>query len=78
MAKYRAVFLVPSIVEFECSGTQNEASKQAKEIADGMGKTRSLHPRQMGTPNEVYEPKILEVIVTEGVPEPEAPCMQVA
>lgn len=71
MAKYRAVLLVPSIVEFECDGTQDEASQRAREIADGMGKTNSIHPLQVGTPHEVYEPKILECVVTEGRPQPE-------
>lgn len=68
MAKYRAVLLVPLIVEFECDGTQVEAGKRAKEIADGMGKTQSIHPRQEGQP---YTPKVLEVVVTEGKPSPE-------
>ena len=68
MAKYRAVLLVPSIVEFECDGTQDEASGRAKEIADGMGKTNSIHPRQKGEP---YVPKVLEVVVTEGKPKPD-------
>ena len=71
MAKYRAVFLVPSIVEFECDGTQLEAGEQAKDIANGMGKAKSLYPRQVDGPNEVYEPKVLEVVVTEGKPSPE-------
>jgi len=70
MAKYRAVLLVPSIVEFECNGTQDDASKQAKEIADGMGKAKSLHPKQIDTVNAIYGPKVLEVIVTEGAPAP--------
>ena len=68
MDKYRAVLLVPSIVEFECDGTQYEASEQALEIAGGMGKTNSIHPRQKGEP---YVPKVLEVVVTEGKPKPD-------
>lgn len=65
MAKYRAVLLVPSIVEFECEGTEAEASKRAEDIASGMGKTNSIHPRQEGEP---YIPKVLEVVVTDGKP----------
>ncbi len=65
MAKYRAVLLVPSIVEFECEGTEAEASKRAQEIAGGMGKTKSIHPRQKDEP---YIPKVLEVVITEGQP----------
>lgn len=68
MARYRAVLLVPSIVEFECNGTQYEASEQAKEIADGMGKTNSIHPRQKGEP---YTPKVLECVITDGKPNPD-------
>ena len=71
MAKYRAVLLVPSIVEFECSGTQDEASEQAKEIAGGMGKANSIHPKQIDTPNEIYTPKVMECVVVEGVPKPD-------
>ena len=68
MAKYRAVFLVPSIVEFECDGTISEASDCAKDLADGMGKASSLHPQRA---DELYVPKVLEVVVTDGSPKPE-------
>lgn len=67
MAKYRAVLLVPTIVEFENNGTQEHVSEQVKRIASGMGRTVSVHPRQKGAP---YEPKILECCVVEGEPKP--------
>lgn len=68
VAKYRAVFLVPSIVEFECSGSHKAASKQAREIADSMGKAKSIHPRQL---DAIYAPKVLEVVVVEDVAKPQ-------
>ena len=74
MAKYRAVLLVPSIVEFENPGTQEQASEQVKRIADSMGKTASIHPRQNGAP---YEPKVLECCVVEGTPKPTKPDLDV-
>lgn len=73
MAKYRAVLLVPSIVEFENPGTQENASEQVKRIAAGLGKAKSMHPRQSGSDHEVYEPKVLECVVIEGEPVPPKP-----
>lgn len=66
MAKYRAVLMVPTVVEFENPGTQQHASDQVKRIASGFGRTKSVHPRQ---PETIYEPKVLECVVIEGDPE---------
>jgi len=68
MAKYRAVLLVPTIVEFESEGSVTHVTEQANRIARGMGKTYSIHPRQNSAP---YEPKVLECVIVEGDPKPD-------
>ena len=70
MAKYRAILLVPSIVEIECDGTVEEATKQVRDIADGMGRAFSFHPKQHDTPNAWYEPKLIECVCVAGTPKP--------
>lgn len=72
VAKYRAVLMVPTVVEFENPGTQQHATSQVRRIASGMGKTKSEHPRQ---PDALYEPKVLECVVIDGEPDktPEIP-----
>ena len=66
MAKYRAVLLVPTVVEFENPGTERHVTDQVRRIADGMGKAKSYHPRQEGG---TYLPKVIECVVTEGAPD---------
>ena len=68
MAKFRAVLMVPSVIEFENGGTMQKATEQAKRIADGMGKAKPMHPRQHDVP---YTPKLVELICTEGEPKPD-------
>lgn len=68
MAKYRAVLLVPTIVEFENEGSAHGVTEQVKRIASGMGRTNSIHPRQNGAP---YEPKVMECVVVEGTTPPD-------
>ena len=65
MVRYRAVFMVPCVVEFENPSTVDRVNEQARRIADGMGRTRSLHPRQR---NMTYSPKVLECIAVSGRP----------
>lgn len=67
MSKYRAVLMVPSIVEFENPGTSEQAANQARAIANGMGKAASavrLH---------TYIPIVMEVVPDDGYAEPLPP-----
>ena len=61
--KYRAVLLVPSIVEFENEGTDKHVTEQINRIAGGMGKCFSNHPRQ---PDTIYEAKVVECVKVQG------------
>ena len=69
MAKYRAVLLVPSVVEFENPGTIQHVTEQVNRIANGLGRAKSQHPRQEGSQHEVYSPRVMECVVIEGAPE---------
>lgn len=63
MAEYRAVLMVPTVVEFESDGSYMHITEQAKRIADGMGRAKSLKDDQAP-----YEPKLMEVCITSGEP----------
>ena len=66
MAKYRGVLLVPTVIEFESSGSVTHVQEQARRIARGMGKCHSnIHKAH------VFEPTLMEISVTEGGPAPE-------
>lgn len=68
MTKYRAVLLVPSVVEFENEGTMEQVTEQVKRIAGGLGKAASMHPlRKIPEP---YVPLVAECVVVDGVPKP--------
>lgn len=69
MAKYRAVLLVPSVVEFENPGTMEHVTEQVNRIASGLGRAKSLHPRQSNSQHEIYSPRVLECVVVDGAPE---------
>lgn len=66
MAKYRGVLMVPTVIEFDSEGSLKHVTEQAKRIADGMGRAESLKEDQAP-----YEPKLMEVCITEGKPAPE-------
>lgn len=68
MAKYRAVLMVPSVVEFENPGSMEKVTEQVNRIANGLGKARSFHPRQEGTQHEVYAPRVMECCIVAGTP----------
>lgn len=63
MAKWRAVLLVPTVVEFESEGSYKHITEQVRRIADGMGRAESLKDEQAS-----YEPKLMEVCITGGKP----------
>lgn len=60
MAKYRAVLMVPSIVEFESEGTVANVTEQANRIARGMGKAASAVRKHTYTPTviEIYREQL--------------------
>lgn len=55
MSKYRAVLMVPTIVEFENPGSERQVTSQARGIARGMGKAKS-EVREL-----IYIPTVMEV-----------------
>jgi len=55
--------MVPTVIEFESEGSLRHVTEQAKRIADGMGRAHSLKDNQAP-----YEPKLMEVCITEGKP----------
>lgn len=59
MAKYRAVLMVPSVVEFENWGGERTVTEHVNRIAAGMGRCDSMHPTQAGV---IYEPKVIECV----------------
>lgn len=61
MAKFRAVLLVPTVVEIESEGSWAHVTEQARRIARGMGKAES-HKEGYAP----YEPKLMEVSLEEG------------
>ena len=65
MTKYRAVLMVPSVVEFENDGPMTNVTEQVKCIADGLGKAVSKFPFHKEAP---YAPMVLECVVVEGTP----------
>jgi hypothetical protein len=60
MSKYRAVFMVPTIVEFENPGSVEQVTSQARGIARGMGKAKS-EVRKL-----IYIPTVMEVSRQDG------------
>ncbi len=63
MNKYRAVILVPTVVDFENGGSDDYVTLQARRIAAGMGVAVSNHPRRHG---DKYEPVLLECVKVDG------------
>lgn len=61
MAKYRAVLMVPSIIEFESEGSEKHVTEQAHRVMRGMGKCESLC-----TDDHTYEPTLMEIKRVEG------------
>lgn len=59
MGRYRAVLLVPSVVEFDNPGTDEHVTGQIVRIASGMGKCLSLHPKQGKV---TYAAKVVECV----------------
>lgn len=68
-AKYRAVYLVPMIIEFENPGSERHVTEQARRLADSMGNTRSVASKK----DHVYSPTLMEVARIEGAPQPVDP-----
>jgi hypothetical protein len=63
MAKWGGVLMVPTVIEFESEGSYKHVTEQAKRVAQGMGRAPSLKIDQAP-----YEPKLMEVCITEGEP----------
>lgn len=61
MVKYRAVVMVPTVIEFE-GGPPSYASEQVRRMAKGMGHATSMHPRKHG---DLYEGFPLECVSLE-------------
>lgn len=61
MIKYRAVVMVPTVIEFE-GGPPTYASEQVKRLAKSMGCATSMHPRRHG---DLYEGFALECVNLE-------------
>ena len=63
MPKYRAVLLVPSVVEFENPGNEANVTEQVNRIAAGMGKAKSQHPRQTELlVHDTYTARVIECV----------------
>ena len=61
MIKYRAVVMVPTVIEFE-GGPPTYACEQVKRLAKSMGSATSIHPRRHG---DLYEGFPLECVNLE-------------
>lgn len=64
--KYRAVLLVPVVVEFENPGNHTHVTEQARRLAHGFGATRSIASDN----DHLYQPTLMEVARVEGAPPP--------
>jgi hypothetical protein len=66
--------MVPTIVEFQIADkTADAAEGKLRQIAAGMGRAESLHPRKMNDDSVLkrqYIPVISELVLTEGEVEP--------